>query len=155
MPDTPIVVATYTAAYEAEIAQSHLEERGIDAFISKDDAGGMDPQMQLTRGVRLLVRQDESDEALSVLREMDALPARTEADPAADAAAQGKMWRELGTALLIMGAVALLVGAVLAEGVLSELGAAFWVGVALAGVGVLARIRGRAREGSSPQSAAA
>lgn len=144
MPDTPIIVATYTAAYEAEI-------RGIDAFISKDDAGGMDPQMQLTRGVRLLVRQHESDEARSILNEMDALPARKEGNPAVDAAAQKEMWRELGAALLIMGAVALIIGGVLAGGAPSELGVVFWIGVVLAGVGAMARIRGRAREGTPRQ----
>lgn len=155
MPDSPTVIATYTAAYEAEIAQSHLEESGIDAFISKDDAGGMDPQMQLTRGVRLLVRQHEADEAVYILKEMDAMPARKEGDPTAEAGDQGKMWRELGTALLVMGAVVLIISAVLAGGVPSELGTVFWSGVVLAGVGAMARIKGRASGGSPTQSASA
>lgn len=152
MPDTPTTIATYTTTYEAEIAKSHLEESGIDAFISKDDAGGMDPQLQLTQGVRLLVRQHEADEALYILKEMDALPARKEGNPAAEAAAQETMWRELGAALLIIGAVALITGAVLAGGTPSELGTVFWIGVALAGIGALARIKGKVNE-SPAQSA--
>ena len=34
-----------------------LQEAGVRAFVLKDDAGGMEPQLQLTGGVRLFVSQ--------------------------------------------------------------------------------------------------
>ncbi len=36
---------------EAEIAKGTLEESGIDVFISRDDCGGMEPQLQMTEGI--------------------------------------------------------------------------------------------------------
>jgi hypothetical protein len=142
MPDRPVVVATYTALYEAEIAQGRLEEQGIDAFVSRDGSGGVDPDLQLTRGVRLLVRQREAEEALGVLQETSALPARRDEDPAADWATPGKMWRQFGAAALIMGPLILILGAAVAAWEASELGIAFWMGAALVGAGVLARLQG-------------
>lgn len=142
MPDSPVVVATYTVIYEAEIAQSRLEEQGIDAFVSRDDSGGMDPYLQLTRGVRLLVRRREAEEALGVLKETGALPARSDDDPATALADPGKMRRQFGAAALIMGPLILILGGAVAEWGASELGILFWMGAVLVGAGALARIQG-------------
>ncbi|RLA38619.1 MAG: hypothetical protein DRR06_20465 [Gammaproteobacteria bacterium] len=55
--------------YEAQIAKSKLEALGIDAMIVKDDAGGMNPQLQLTEGVRIFVRESDAVVASEILEE--------------------------------------------------------------------------------------
>lgn len=108
--EEPTTIATYPTLHDAELAQNRLEDRGIPAFVARDDAGGAYPQMQLTRGVRLMVRRQEADEALALLGEIDALPdSQTfEADDQSYEAQRRKMWRDLGTALLSIGAAVLL-----------------------------------------------
>jgi hypothetical protein len=56
-----------------------------------------------------------SEEALDILREMDALPARRDEDPAAEATAPGEMWRQFSVASLSMGALILILRVVVAE----------------------------------------
>lgn len=65
-PDRLVAAEIYVNAIEAEIAQSALEAAGIDAIIAADDAGGLQPHLQM-RGVALLVRADDLDEARRVL----------------------------------------------------------------------------------------
>jgi hypothetical protein len=64
-----IPVAEFANEFEAEIASGHLESAGIHAIILKDDAGGMFPSLQETEGVRLLVPQDQKENALRILEE--------------------------------------------------------------------------------------
>jgi hypothetical protein len=57
MPDQTFVLKIFSSESEAGIAQQVLQEGGVSAFIFKDDAGGMEPHLQRTAGVRLLVNQ--------------------------------------------------------------------------------------------------
>ena len=61
------VLEVFNNEVEAEMARSRLGASGIEAFVSKDDAGGMRPHLQLSQGVRLLVSQEEVDAAREVL----------------------------------------------------------------------------------------
>jgi hypothetical protein len=51
---------------DAELAQGALAAAGIPSEIAADDAGGAYP-FDLTGGVRLLVEQDDADDAAVVL----------------------------------------------------------------------------------------
>ena len=55
-----VVLKTYTSRAEAELAQGILQANGIDALVSSDDAGGMQPWLQQALGVRLFVRHEDA-----------------------------------------------------------------------------------------------
>jgi len=65
--DKSVMIAEYYSEIEAEMARSRLESVGIQSWILKDDAGGMQPQLQMSQGVRLFVNQGDVDEALGIL----------------------------------------------------------------------------------------
>jgi hypothetical protein len=62
------------SASEAQIIAGFLDANGIDARVSTDDAGGLEPQWQLTQGVRVLVAPEDLAEARRLVAEVD--PAR-------------------------------------------------------------------------------
>lgn len=72
MSDEPIAIRTFDNEAEASMAQQMLEDSGVRAFILKDDAGGMEPHMQLTGGVRLLVSRADSERAREILEQISA-----------------------------------------------------------------------------------
>lgn len=74
------VIATYSSRRDAGMAKNRLEEAGIQAFISADDAGGMHPQMQRPHGVKLVGMSSIAPEAREVLEEAGLLPSSGEAD---------------------------------------------------------------------------
>jgi len=49
------VAAVASSRVEAQLIAGMLEAHGIPAIVSADDAGGQEPQWQLTDGVRVLV----------------------------------------------------------------------------------------------------
>lgn len=69
--DAPVVVARVPSLIEAQLIVGMLESRGITAATSSDDAGGFDPQLQLTQGVRVLVAQADEMLAKRLLTQAD------------------------------------------------------------------------------------
>jgi len=67
--DTPVVVARVPSLVEAQLVVGMLESSGISAAISSDDAGGFDPQLQLTQGVRVLVSTADEARARRLIAE--------------------------------------------------------------------------------------
>jgi hypothetical protein len=61
------LVTVYTNEPEALMAKERLEQAGLEAFVASDDAGGMHPHLQLTRGVKLLVREEDMTLAREIL----------------------------------------------------------------------------------------
>jgi hypothetical protein len=57
------VAAVVSSTVEAQLIVGMLEANGIPARASADDAGGQEPQWQLTDGVRVLVSGDDLSEA--------------------------------------------------------------------------------------------
>jgi hypothetical protein len=57
-----VVVRTFANRIDADLACSALTAAGIEAFVSTDDAGGMQPGLWMT-GVRLLVRAEDAARA--------------------------------------------------------------------------------------------
>jgi hypothetical protein len=71
MQNDNAVIKVFSNEMEAAMAQQVLENAGIRAFVFKDDAGGMEPQLQLTNGVRLIVAHADAERALQIVEEFD------------------------------------------------------------------------------------
>jgi len=46
MPEETVVLKVFATEMDANMAQDILRDEGIKAFVFKDDAGGMEPQLQ-------------------------------------------------------------------------------------------------------------
>ena len=68
MSDEIAVIKVFSNEIEAAMAQQVLQGSGIKAFIFKDDAGGMEPQLQLSGGVRLVVAQEDAERACEIVK---------------------------------------------------------------------------------------
>ncbi len=68
-----VTVGMFGSRPEAEISRARLEFEGIEALVSSDDAGGYEPPLGLTNGVRLLVRASFVASALGILEPSDDL----------------------------------------------------------------------------------
>ena len=67
MPEETIVLNVFVTEIDASMAQDILQDDGIKAFVFKDDAGGMEPHLQRTNGVRLVVNRIDADRARKIL----------------------------------------------------------------------------------------
>jgi hypothetical protein len=63
-----VELLSFPSEHEAKLAGSRLHAVGIPSSVSKDDAGGMEPHLQLSRSVRLLVPPDRVQDARRILR---------------------------------------------------------------------------------------
>ena len=70
MSDEPVVIKTFDNNADAELAQQMLQDAGVRAFVLKDDAGGMEPHLQLTGGVRLVVGSADAERTREILSQM-------------------------------------------------------------------------------------
>ena len=68
MSEDVVVLKTFNNEIEAGMAQQVLQEAGVTAFVFKDDAGGMEPQLQRTNGVRLVVHRADAQHAHKTLK---------------------------------------------------------------------------------------
>ena len=57
------VAAVASSRVEAQLIAGLLEAHGIVATVLADDAGGQEPQWQLTDGVRVMVLDEDLEEA--------------------------------------------------------------------------------------------
>jgi hypothetical protein len=69
--DEAVVIRTYASEAVANIAGSRLGFEGIETHIQKDDCGGAYPSLQMCRGVRLLVKPGDREDAERILNEME------------------------------------------------------------------------------------
>jgi putative signal transducing protein len=61
-----VVAGTYNTRSDAELAQTALTAAGIESVIESDDAGGAYP-FDLSGGARLLVGEDDAEDAAAIL----------------------------------------------------------------------------------------
>ncbi len=57
---------------EAEIIKGLLQENLIEVYIQKDDCGGMNPQLQITEGIKVLVPSDQYQMAETLIKSYQA-----------------------------------------------------------------------------------
>ena len=67
MSDKVAVIRIFSNEMEAIMAQQVLQESGVTAFVFADDAGGMEPHLQRTSGVRLVVSRAYAEQASEIL----------------------------------------------------------------------------------------
>ena len=71
MTEELVNIRTFSSELDASMAQQILEQSNISSFVSADDAGGMEPQLQASMGVRLIVNRPDAERALEILRTME------------------------------------------------------------------------------------
>ncbi|HKR08959.1 MAG TPA: DUF2007 domain-containing protein [Gemmatimonadaceae bacterium] len=74
--DLNTVIRTFTSEIQAQIAQAVLDANGIDSGLIRDDAGGMMPWLQQLHPIRLVVREDDSADAVNLLDSPPPQPAQ-------------------------------------------------------------------------------
>jgi hypothetical protein len=62
-----VTVSTFQYRHEAELAKDILASAGIRSIISADDAGGWRPELLMSKGVRLLVDDEDLADARETL----------------------------------------------------------------------------------------
>ncbi|HTW21193.1 MAG TPA: DUF2007 domain-containing protein [Mycobacteriales bacterium] len=65
----PVAVGFAGSTVEAELMVGYLRSQGIHAVSSSDDAGGVEPALQTSSGVRVLVPHRQHAEARRALEE--------------------------------------------------------------------------------------
>ena len=68
-----MTVAVVSSRTEAELVAGLLRSNGLKAAVLADDAGGQDPQLQMS-GVRVLVDADDEAAARQVLADVEETP---------------------------------------------------------------------------------
>lgn len=71
MPEEIVVLRVFDNEVEAAMAQQMLRDAGVATFIFKDDAGGMEPQLQRTNGVRLVLKSADAERAHDILQALE------------------------------------------------------------------------------------
>ncbi len=66
-----VTVGMFASRPEAEMSRARLESEGLEALVRSDDAGGFEPQLGLTNGVRLVVRAAYVAVALGILEPVE------------------------------------------------------------------------------------
>lgn len=69
-----VTIRIFSNETEAAMAQQVIEESGIRAYVLKDDAGGMEPHLQRTTGVRVIVSRADAQRAHEILRDLEKSP---------------------------------------------------------------------------------
>jgi Effector Associated Constant Component 1/Putative prokaryotic signal transducing protein len=69
-----VEAARVGSTVEAQLIVGMLDGDGIHAIVSADDAGGLEPQLQVTDGVRVLVARPDLAAARALISEANAVP---------------------------------------------------------------------------------
>ena len=62
-----VVVRTFPSHVDADLARTALEAAGIESMVESDDQGGQSPGLAFTRGIALLVRSEDVEDAEEIL----------------------------------------------------------------------------------------
>ena len=69
-----VVLRVFDNEVEAQMSQQMLRDAGVTSFIFKDDGGGMEPHLQRTNGVRLVLQSVDADRAQDILQALENVP---------------------------------------------------------------------------------
>lgn len=62
-----VVLRRFSYRHEAEVARSFLDGHGIEACVTSDDCGSVDPALGLVRGACLVVAEEYAARAAELL----------------------------------------------------------------------------------------
>jgi len=68
MTEEEVVLKVFSTEIDATMAKDVLQDVGVKAFVFKDDGGGMEPHLQRTNGVRLVVSRADAERAQEILK---------------------------------------------------------------------------------------
>lgn len=68
MSDEIVVLRVFDNEIDARMAQQLLQGEGVATFVFKDDGGGMEPHLQRTIGVRLMLNGADAERAHDILQ---------------------------------------------------------------------------------------
>jgi hypothetical protein len=74
MSDKIVVLRVFDNEVEARMTQQRLQDAGVATFIFKDDGGGMEPHLQRTIGVRLMLNSADTERAQDLLQTFENTP---------------------------------------------------------------------------------
>ena len=63
------IAALVPTKLEAEIMKGMLEAHGIDASVQADDEGGMTPSLAEVQGIRLMVPEEQLEQAKKLIEQ--------------------------------------------------------------------------------------
>jgi hypothetical protein len=67
MSEEVVVLKIFSNETDARMDQQVLQEGGVRAFVFKDDGAGMEPHLQRTNGVRLMVNRADAERSQQIL----------------------------------------------------------------------------------------
>jgi nitrogen regulatory protein PII-like uncharacterized protein len=67
MSKETVVLRVFATEMDAAMALDVLHDEGVTAFVFKDDGGGMEPHLQRTNGVSLMVNGADAERAHQIL----------------------------------------------------------------------------------------
>jgi hypothetical protein len=62
-----VVLRTYNNQFDADLARTTLEAAGIESIFRSDDCGGRGPNLSFIRGIDILVRSADAEDARAIL----------------------------------------------------------------------------------------
>jgi Putative prokaryotic signal transducing protein len=62
-----VVLRAFGDEMEANLAKSMLDSAGIESIFSRDNCGGLEPQLSLMQGIKLVVRKEDAEQAEAIL----------------------------------------------------------------------------------------
>jgi len=62
-----VVLRSFGDEIEANIAKSMLDSAGVESMFRRDNCGGLEPQLSLMQGIKLVVRQEDAEQAEAIL----------------------------------------------------------------------------------------
>lgn len=68
MSNEIVVLRVFDNEIDARMAQQLLQGEGVATFVFKDDGGGMEPHLQRTIGVRLMLNRVDAERANDILQ---------------------------------------------------------------------------------------
>jgi hypothetical protein len=71
MSEEIVVLRVFDNELEAQMAQQRLQDAGVPTFTFKDDGGGMEPHLQRTNGVRLVLNSADAERAEDILQALE------------------------------------------------------------------------------------
>lgn len=64
-----VAIKSYPSRMDADLAKAVLQANGIEAIVSADDAGGMEPWLASAQHIQILVREGDASLARDLLAE--------------------------------------------------------------------------------------